>query len=393
MGSGRTAAVVSALIGLSLLALPATAQSPDHLKCYKMKDPLKLAGTADLDTPQFGLDPGCKLSGAKLFCVPATKTNVAATDKSTKQPIMPLPVGGSDPGDRICYKVTCAQVVPDQEVTDQFGSRTIGRLKATMVCTPAMKGSPPPTTSTSTTTTTSIASSSTTTTTSPPGLILHYPLDNGGTNTGYLGAAYNGVVTGAASVAGKFNNALAFSNSTTNGLKVSNSHVPLSVSPHYTVSLWFREDVPGVAGASLIDFRNAGSPGGGVAVGHGIASPASIVACATGTSGTTACNSFVTPSFGLWHNLVLRYAGTSTGAGGGAPVDVYLDGVVVAAIPNPTLEVIFSSTQRNDLVIGQSSMFYVDEIRVYDQVFTAAEQCITVIGGTWNPSTSMCILP
>ena len=130
------------LVALTLLFLhagPAHAQVADHLKCYKVKDPLKLRGTVDLDTPQFGVDPGCRISKAKLFCVPATKTNVAVTNKA-KEPITPSPVTGPDPGDRICYTVTCPTAVADQEVTDQFGTRTVEKLKASLVCTPAVKG-------------------------------------------------------------------------------------------------------------------------------------------------------------------------------------------------------------------------------------------------------------
>src|SRR3989442_1554152 len=53
---------LSAVLSLALLTTTARAQVPDHLKCYKVKDPLKLGGTADLDTPQFGADAGCKIS-------------------------------------------------------------------------------------------------------------------------------------------------------------------------------------------------------------------------------------------------------------------------------------------------------------------------------------------
>ena len=123
---------------------PGSAQVADHLKCYKVKDALKLAGTADLDTPQFGADAGCTVSKATLFCVPATKTNVAVTDKATGLPIAPLPISGPQPGDRVCYKVKCPNpVVPiaDQSVTDQFGNRTVSKFKAALVCTPAFKGS------------------------------------------------------------------------------------------------------------------------------------------------------------------------------------------------------------------------------------------------------------
>jgi hypothetical protein len=139
----RSFAVTVALVAV---ATPAGAQVPDHLKCYKMKDALTLVGTADLDTPQLGVDPGCKIMKASLFCVPGTKTNVAVTNKATKQPITPLPVeggaSGARPDDRICYKVKCPTTVAiaDQPVTDQFGSRTVSKLKASLVCTPAFKG-------------------------------------------------------------------------------------------------------------------------------------------------------------------------------------------------------------------------------------------------------------
>lgn len=127
-----------------LVAAPVGAALPDHLTCYKIKDALKLAGVVNLDSPQFGLAPGCKISSAKLFCVPAEKTVVSAADKATGAPIAPLPFShpASD-GDRICYKVKCptpATPIADQQATDQFGARTLAKLKASMLCTPAVKG-------------------------------------------------------------------------------------------------------------------------------------------------------------------------------------------------------------------------------------------------------------
>ncbi len=138
MSSGRSLAVLV----LAAMTSVSAAQTADHLKCYKMKDPLHLTGTADLDTPQLGLDPGCAISTASLVCVPATKTNVSVTNRSTGGSIAPLPVSGPDPSDRICYKVKCpSAVIPDQPLTDQFGTRSVGPLKASLVCTPAFKGS------------------------------------------------------------------------------------------------------------------------------------------------------------------------------------------------------------------------------------------------------------
>jgi len=134
-------------MGTILASLGASsAQTSDDLKCYKMKDPLKLAGTVALDTQPFGADPGCKVSSAKsakLFCVPATESN-AAFITGKKQPLTPVPVFGSDPGDRICYKVKCDGTAADQQVTDQFGTRTVENLKSALLCVPAVQGGRPP---------------------------------------------------------------------------------------------------------------------------------------------------------------------------------------------------------------------------------------------------------
>ena len=129
----------SALVALGLVWLTsAAAQVPDHLKCYKVKDTLKkFAATADLDTPDLGLDPGCRISQTKYLCVPVTATNVSGTDRSGV--ITPLPVSGSDPGTRICYRVKCDAAVADQVAADQFGIRTFTKLKASLVCTPAVR--------------------------------------------------------------------------------------------------------------------------------------------------------------------------------------------------------------------------------------------------------------
>src|SRR5262245_5940954 len=150
-------------LALGLAAPPTRAQVPDHLQCYKIADALKLTGTVDLEAPQLGLAPGCRISAAKLFCVSATARNVAATNKATGEPIIPSPVSGPDPGDRVCYKLKCpAASIPDQQATDPFGTRTVRKPRAEMLCTPALAGAP--TTSTSATTTSTTTSTTTTTT-------------------------------------------------------------------------------------------------------------------------------------------------------------------------------------------------------------------------------------
>src|SRR5690242_15166620 len=98
-------------------ASPAIAQLPDHLKCYKVKDPAaKKVYTADLG----GLvpEPGCTIKvPAVMACVPASKTNV--------QPDPPGGGGTGTPGAVACYKVRCPKAaLPPIQLDDQFGSRS-----------------------------------------------------------------------------------------------------------------------------------------------------------------------------------------------------------------------------------------------------------------------------
>jgi hypothetical protein len=138
-----------ALATLVLIAPPALAQIPDHLKCYTIKDPVALSGVVDLNSPQFGVEAGCRISRAHFFCVPATKDVVSATDKATGMPITPLPVSGPDAGDRVCYKIKCPvnppPPPPNTLATDQFGTRTLTNFRASLLCAPALIGTPVPT--------------------------------------------------------------------------------------------------------------------------------------------------------------------------------------------------------------------------------------------------------
>ena len=120
-----------------ILVVSAAAQSvPDHLKCYKVKDPQpKAAYTADLG----GLvaEPGCVIKvPATMACVPATKANV-----------MPAPPGGGATGTPNafgCYKVKCPKAdLPPLQLNDQFGSRSVTPSTPKLLCAPAPA---PPTT-------------------------------------------------------------------------------------------------------------------------------------------------------------------------------------------------------------------------------------------------------
>ncbi len=148
----------AALIGLLCFAPSAVLASAgvDQLNCYRINDPLKLRGIVDIDSKAFGLEPGCKIKKPVLFCVPAS-SNVREA-REGRVPIEPLNIDGQQlADDRICYKIECKKPFPpDQEVTDQFGSRTVRKLKPFLVCGPAVRGGLPTTTSTTTSTTTTL---------------------------------------------------------------------------------------------------------------------------------------------------------------------------------------------------------------------------------------------
>ena len=150
----RSTVAVATLI---FMTSPALAQVPDHLNCYTIKDPVNLSGVVDLNSPQFGVEAGCKISRAHFFCVSATKHVLSAMDKTTGIPITPFPVSGPDAGDRVCYKIKCPvnppPPPPSTLATDQFGTRTFTHFRAAYLCAPAVVGTPVPTptpTSTST---------------------------------------------------------------------------------------------------------------------------------------------------------------------------------------------------------------------------------------------------
>lgn len=153
-------AILAAVLGAFVLGAGASLAQDDHLQCFKVKDDVKIKGYVDLDSPQLGLDPECKVKSAELFCVPTAKEVIEVVDKRAKEPLEPLDVrppvlpyqqgaagGGFLPGvgvDRICYRVKCdKRDISIPQVADQFGVHQFKVKKDFLVCTPAVKGEPP----------------------------------------------------------------------------------------------------------------------------------------------------------------------------------------------------------------------------------------------------------
>ncbi len=136
--SSRTRLLTLAVFLLAGMTTTARAQGTlDHLLCYRMKDPLRLATAVDMIAeiqPEFTAK-GCRLLKPYEFCVPATKTNV--------NPPPPLAgiTGQSLQNDYICYLTKCVTpgLPPDKQVIDQFGARREAKYKVREVCVPARK--------------------------------------------------------------------------------------------------------------------------------------------------------------------------------------------------------------------------------------------------------------
>ncbi len=142
--------VVIAVLALALSATAAAAGVPDNLQCYELSNAnlRGLRGVVDLDSPAFGLAPGCRISRPKLYCVPAEASVRPGTLSDGGKPVDELPFHGRPAeSDRVCYSVRCphpAGTAPDQIVTDRFGTHGFKDLRTEMMCAPAIGGTQPP---------------------------------------------------------------------------------------------------------------------------------------------------------------------------------------------------------------------------------------------------------
>jgi hypothetical protein len=136
-----TLALSLGAVGLILTATAVQAQgtAPDHLLCYKVKDPLNLPTPNSLDMqavlqPEF-TQKGCTLVKPLEFCVPAVKANVNPPPSNASIVGQPLQ------DDYICYSMKCPNAVrpTSKQITDQFGQRLDFMVKPETICVPATK--------------------------------------------------------------------------------------------------------------------------------------------------------------------------------------------------------------------------------------------------------------
>ena len=144
------------IVGVLMAGRAAAQPVADHVKCYKVKDPLRLKGPKpswlNLEGTDFGADQ-CRIVGLfRLYCVPSKAAVTQPIQQKFSPPggpyltFTPSPWSGEPlVEDKLCYKIACTNTAPappnpSLQVADQFGTRTLSKLKPYLVCGPAVQG-------------------------------------------------------------------------------------------------------------------------------------------------------------------------------------------------------------------------------------------------------------
>jgi len=223
----------------------------------------------------------------------------------------------------------------------------------------------------------------------PP--LLYWPLDGDGTNSGAQ-TGYDLTFSGSVSfVTGKLGKAAQFATGGF-GQPAGSARAVLGAHSEYTISVWLKR-TNSTGSPIVIDFNNrVTAPFGGIQLAYFNTTQLTVCAAtATNSFLTGSCPLLSAPAADAWHNVILRYAGTGTGAGQGGNLEIYEDDVLILTVANDAAnDPIFNMSIPDALTIGMEGMA-LDDIAIYNTTFTAEQQCTTVIGGTW--SGTGCTLP
>lgn len=222
-----------------------------------------------------------------------------------------------------------------------------------------------------------------------PGPILWYRFEGDTTNTGSL-SGYALTFSNASFDAGKVGQAISFGS---NGYAfVAGMKSVLGALPLVTVGFWNYESA--AANRNYWDVSNRfAAPYGGISF-FELTSPTNIGVCVSNAIAayvTGSCPVIAAPSSGAWHHWIISNVGSGPGSGAGGEVNIYLDDVLALTIDNLSFsDPVFNSGISDTLYIGGNGSL-MDDLRIYDRVFTPEEQCARIIGGAWTGSN--CTLP
>lgn len=223
---------------------------------------------------------------------------------------------------------------------------------------------------------------------------LHWTFDGNTNNTGSVNGFAFATPAGISYANGKVGMAASFGSA--QYATVTGMRQVLGAYAKVTIAFWLME--PGTLSSNAVfDCNNRSTaPYGGVQLGlfqSGGQNTTSL--CVSTTSASFlggGCGGFAAPSANSWHHWILRYDGTGTGTGQGGRLEVYVDGALVHTRANDAAnDPVFNTTGMNDTLYLGAPGTLVDDLQVHDRVFTAAEQCTQLVGGTVG--SAGCVLP
>jgi hypothetical protein len=230
--------------------------------------------------------------------------------------------------------------------------------------------------------------------------LLLWTLDGNGYNTGSAGGYALTVSSQTQYVAGKFGQALQV-NSGAWFETVAGMRALLGSSPQYTIGMWVNpQTYPNTANVFLGFQSDTTKPGPWGGFSTWFSSFQSFTICASSLSNKSlpsggSCSSNINAPAILpnsWHHLLWRYAGKGTGAGQGASLDFYVDDVKVFTVANDAAnDPIYNMNITDTLYLMAAAAVTYDDIRIYNAVYSDAQQCTDIIKGTWNGTS--CALP
>lgn len=222
-----------------------------------------------------------------------------------------------------------------------------------------------------------------------PTPVLYWSMDNNVNNTGALVGYALTTPAGISYATGKSGQAASYASG--QYAYVDGMHASLTTYAKVTIGFWMKE--PGnVSSASFFDCNNrTTAPYGGMQLGLTSTSVSACVSTTTNSFLSGACNGFTAPSANTFHHWIIRYDGAGTGAGQGAATDIYIDDVLVHTRANDANNnPVWNPGAPDRLYLGVPGAL-LDEVKIYNQVFSVADQCTYVVRGTWTGSS--CTLP
>ena len=214
---------------------------------------------------------------------------------------------------------------------------------------------------------------------------LHWTFDGNLDNTGSL-AGYTAITpSGVFFTTGKLDKAAMFGGG--QYAQIDGMRGVLGTYAKATISFWLNE--PGAVNSlAIVDCLNRStSPYGGIQLGLSANTAPLCVATANNSLLDGSCGAATAPPSGTWHHWILRYDGVGLAAGQGGATTVWIDGVLAHTQANDNANnPVLTPAIPDRLYLGAGGI-QLDDVRVYDQVFTPKEQCEWLIGGMYTGTT------